>query len=33
MLDMLRHPPAAFAEVVRAHFKLRRNALLQQLSK
>ncbi|KAG2424400.1 hypothetical protein HXX76_014609 [Chlamydomonas incerta] len=31
MLDMLRHPPAAFAEVVRAHFRLRRGPLLDQI--
>ncbi len=31
MLDVLRHPPAALAEVVRAHFKLRREPLLAQI--
>ncbi|GLI65397.1 hypothetical protein VaNZ11_008953 [Volvox africanus] len=31
MLDVLRHPPTALAEVVRTHFRLRRDALLTQI--
>ncbi|GFR51568.1 hypothetical protein Agub_g13904, partial [Astrephomene gubernaculifera] len=31
MLDVLRHPPACLAEVVRGHFRLRREALLAQI--
>ncbi|GIL55821.1 hypothetical protein Vafri_11171 [Volvox africanus] len=31
MLDVLRHPPTALADVVRTHFRLRRDALLTQI--
>lgn len=33
MVDQLRKPPAEFADVIRAHFKLRGPAILQEIDK
>lgn len=33
MLEMLRHPPAAFADVIKKHFWLKRLEILSQVSR